>query len=199
MKIIKIFIYTFGVVLCHACASSGEQVRYYRLTPDTLIENNKYDNHVTRVIISPVHISKILQQEGIVTQTGKNEVNIALYHRWANPLDEAIAIALLKNINNRTDQYHIEKFTTQINQRASYILYISIEKFDIRDDASVNISGSYSVLDRGNTSIVEQSFNIKKTLIENGYSHAVEKLKQTLVLLAEKILTGLDEASKDAR
>jgi len=199
MKIIKFFICALGIALFYGCSSTGEQIKYYRLTPNILAENNERDAHVSRVIISPVHIAKILQQEGIVSQTGENEVNIAQYHRWANPLDEAIAITLVKIINNKTQQYHIEKFAAQINQHASYILVLSIEKFDIRNDASVNISGGYSVLDRNRTSIVEQSFNIKQALTENGYPHAVEKLKQTLVKLAEKILTGLDKASKNTR
>jgi len=199
MKIVNVAICTLGILLCHACASTSEQVKYYRLIPDTSIENNQHETDVIRVIISPVRITKILRQEGIVNQIGENEVNIAQYHRWANPLDEAIARSLVKTINSKTHLYHFEKLTTQINQHASYTLSLSIEKFDIRDDASVNISGRYSLLNRNTIPVAEHSFNFKQSLIKNGYPHAVEKLKQALGQLAEKILTDLEMIRKDTQ
>jgi len=196
MKIIKLLTLSLFIVLCHACTSTSEQIKYYRLTPDTVVTNSETNKQLTRVVISPVHVAKVLQQDGIVNHLGKNEINIAHFHRWANSLDEAIAMALVKNINSRTHQYYFEKFNAQINQHANYILSLTIEKFDIRDDASVNISGNYLLLDKNKIAIVEQSFDIKQPLIEDGYSHAVEKLKQTLEQLAEKILIATIKADK---
>ena len=188
MKTINFFICGLCVVLCHACASTSEPVKYYSLRLDPHALNTQAQNQAIdtpqanmpskhtpsvntqfpQLIIIRVHLAKILQQDGIVTQIGKNEMSVAHFNRWAEPLDESIEQLLAEDL--------------------------TIDKFDISDDASVNVSGQYWLLNSSGIAIHEQSFDIKQPLKDNGYPHAVEKFKQALLRLADEILPELDFA-----
>lgn len=192
MKIVKYLIYSLCIILCHACASTGEPVKYYSLTLDTKPAVQVTDTPVRDVIIEPVHLAKLLRQEGIVTQIGKNEVTVAHFHRWAAPLGGEIARVLVNDLNSKTHKVHFARLRSGINQHANFTLRLSIEKFNIRNNATVNIGGHYWLLDKNATLINEKTFDIKQPLTENGYSHAVEKLKQALDQLASNILADFN-------
>ena len=219
MKTINFFICGLCVVLCHACASTSEPVKYYSLrldphalntqaqnqaidTPQVnmpsentpLVNTTSVNKQFPQLIIIRVHLAKILQQDGIVTQIGKNEMSVAHFHRWAEPLDESIEKLLAKDLNIKTRQYYFSPLMDDVRQSPDYTLRLTIDKFDISDDASVNVSGQYWLLNSSGIAIHEQSFDIKQQLKDNGYPHAVEKFKQALLRLADEILPELDFA-----
>jgi len=193
MNIIRYFIYSLCVVLCYGCTSNSPAIKFYRLSSHVHdMPPMRRTLSAEKTIIVRVYLSKILQQPGIINNLGENEINIAHYHRWAEPLDKAIERSLIHGLNKKTSSYNFEALMSGVKQSSRYTLRLSIDSFAINDNASVTLSGQYRLLDENAASLLQQSFNIEQSLKKDGYSYAVEKLNQTLFQLVNKILVDLN-------
>ena len=199
MKWLKRAICSLCIVLCSACATTSKPIKYYSLILDG--ESNRPGlipplasaraTTIKNIIIAPIHLTKFLLQDGIVTQIGRNEITVANYHRWAEPLNESIAIVLQKDLNSKARHYHFIRLINNRNAHAKFILRIEMDQFYIRKSGEVVTGGHYWLFNKTTSLLHDQAFTITQPLTANGYSSAVEKLKQSLQLLADKILAGL--------
>jgi uncharacterized lipoprotein YmbA len=196
MKAIKYLFFAVAVLMCHACASTTEPVQYYSLTlgagQNTPAQSTTAPTART-VTIEAVHLAKFLRQDGIVTQVGDNEIAIASYHRWAEPLGEAIAKLLARDLNNKTSDYHFSWLQLGAEAQAPLKLRVAINEFNIKNNASVNIAGHYWLYARSSGLEQDAAFNITQPLKQDGYAHAVAQLRQAVAQLADKIIAALQK------
>lgn len=196
MKTIKYLFFGVTILMCHACASTNEPVQYYSLTlgagQNTPVLSITASTAHT-VIIEAVHLVKFLRQDGIVTQVGDNEIAIASYHRWAEPLDEAIAKLLAHDLNNKTSDYHFTWLPLDAEAQAPLKLRVAVNEFNIKNNASVNVAGHYWLYARSSGLKQDAAFNITQPLKQDGYAHAVAQLRQAVAQLADKIITALQK------
>ncbi len=203
MKIIKWLVFGLFILLCHACASTPEPVQYYSLTLGAA-QNEPVQKGLVRnesapagfagnVIIEPVYLAKFLRQDGIVTQVGDNEVAIASYHRWAEPLDKSIARLLTGDLNSRISDYHFSWMQLDVDKPAAFKLRLAFNEFNIKNNSSVNVAGHYWLYVQSSGLKKEGSFNITKPLTDDGYAHAVTQLQQAIAQLADEIIVALQK------
>jgi len=198
MKTIKYLVFGVAILLCHACASTTEPVQYYSLTlgagQKTLAQNTSVPSDSAHtVIIEPVYLAKFLRQDGIVTQVGDNEIAIASYHRWAEPLDEAIAKLLARDLNDKTSDYHFSWMQLDAKEQAELKLRVAINEFNIKNNASVNVAGHYWLYTQSSGLKQGGAFNITQPLKQDGYAHAVTQLRQAIAQLADGIIVALQK------
>jgi uncharacterized protein len=199
MRITKYLIVICITLNLFACASTKEKesVKYYSLglNPEYINQDiaNQVDTNKSRVIVGPIQLAAFLRQKNMIMQIGDHEIYSANYHRWAEPLDEAIGKLLIQELNNRSEAYQFEKKMGYWNQNARYSLRLDFENFHASDNAETIVSGRYWFYGKEQTLKLDRLFNYADSLTRDGYLHSVEKLKQAIVTLADEIIESLNK------
>lgn len=90
------------LVVAGGCAflkPAENETHYYMLTASNSADgsaNHPETGCVVRLL--PVEVANYLQTQNMAVRTGTNEVNFALFHRWAEPLDAGIRRVLAEDL-----------------------------------------------------------------------------------------------------
>lgn len=197
-------VYSLFLIVCIAfltsCTTTTEPAHYYSLS---LLKNNqattistRQNQQLPKIAIGPIHLSSFLRQEGLVMQLGEHQLYTANYHLWAEPLEEAINKRLVNQLNQLNKDYHFVLANHHWNNNILFNLRLEFENFHATDSAKIISSGQYWLYDQNKQIKLNEKFNISDVLIEDGYLHSVEKLKQSLTKLSQKISTSISENNK---
>lgn len=87
-----------AVLLCLGCAAS-QPTRFYVLGPPTApAAPSPAGTDALVIAVGPIEVPAYLDRPHLITRHGPNEVKLAEFHRWAEPLDEAVARSLAAHL-----------------------------------------------------------------------------------------------------
>lgn len=179
-----------GVVtlLLSACGSSpAAPDRYYSLVlaGNDGVAGDTQEVATVRMIVGPVQLPAYLSERGLPLQVGPNRIESAHHHFWAEPLDEAIAKVLTRDISRQTNGIDVERESGRFTPEADCRLRLEFDAFHATTASSVVASGRYWI-SSGDTSN-RQAFSLTRTLTADGYAHAVDVQRSMLETLAQQI------------
>lgn len=191
-------------VRCVACAAailmlpacgSGPTIpdRYYSLVlaaNDVAVVGDN-ESSTGHLIVGPVNLPDYLDERGLPMQVGPNRIESAHHHFWAEPLDEAIAKVLVRDIASRTSSIDVERESGRYTPAEDCRLRVEFDAFHPTNDSRVVTSGRYWISSEDGSS--RQEFSLSRTLTMDGYAHAVDTLRDMLRTLAERISTDVQE------
>jgi uncharacterized lipoprotein YmbA len=185
MKHIKLSFLILSIVILTGCSSSPQRTQHYTFnaTSSSLNLGNKQTEHF---VIAPLQLASFLDQPGLVIQLNDNQVFTSSYHRWAQPLREILHTTLAQELN-RTSSTELTFSKKQPRSRQSAQLHIDVEQFNSNDQSQVVFSGQFSIYNKEEKLISNQSFHITKQLSQDGYPHSVNMLQLTITQLAKQI------------
>lgn len=197
MNWIRAIVLLVIVSILFACASKTTPIQYYSLN---LVENfsgeledNRELNLLPRIVIEPVQLSSFLRKSGLVMQLGNHQIYTANYHRWAEPLEEAIAKLLVNQLNQKSKDYRFDRSAGQWNYMADFSLRLDFEKFHSTNSARTYVSGYYWFYSKNNKELkLNNTFEITERLEKDGYLHSVEKLQLSIDKLSDQIIESLE-------
>ena len=180
----------FGIVLS-ACAGVPVTDNYYSLV---LAANHTSEPIASilvqpRVTVGPVELPSYLAQRAMVMQSGSNQIRAANHHFWAEPLDEAIAKVLVRDISRLSGGVVVERDFSRRAGSANCRLRFVFDSFHATSQSNVVASGRYWLT--SSEPIVAKEFKLTRGLTEDGYSHAVTILRGVLLELAESVAETL--------
>jgi len=182
------------VILCGliACGSTPIEDHYYSLVlaADDSAARAVVSSVNAHLLIGPVELPDFLDQRGIAIQTGSNQVRMANHHFWAEPLEEAIAKVLVRDIARTTSGVSVDRDAGRWSGPGDCRVRIEFDKFHATSDSRVVASGRYWV--SSGEEIVRQEFAVSQTLSADGYAHAVAALRESLGMVAEKISATIE-------
>jgi uncharacterized protein len=171
-----------GLFSLLSCSSAPAKPSYYVLTTAQAPMSEKQpDLNRPLVIIKPIYLADFLKQTGLVMQTQAHQLRYARSHLWAENLDEGITKALLQDLNAADLNYTVTADYRWLAEQARYEIQITIDQFNATDHSTVVMNGSYWIIDtRTKAIVVNRDFNYQLELQENGYEHAVSKLRELI-------------------
>ncbi len=195
MKAISILICLGLVSMLCACISSPEKVHLYSLALSADTEHMQGTEPAganrCRVVVGSIELPRFLRQRGLALQVGETRVVSARHNLWAEPLEEAVSQLLVQRLNRKSEKFRFENTAGQWNQGATWHLRLEFEQFHATDAANVVVSGRYWLYGKNHAPIVDNIFNYSKPLTEDGYTHVVITLRQTIDRLSSGILVTL--------
>jgi uncharacterized lipoprotein YmbA len=161
-----------------ACGSNPVQDNYYSLVlaADDVTAPVDTGESNPHLVVGPVQLPEYLQRRGIAMQIGANQIQTANHHLWAEPLEEAIAKVLVRDIADLASGVTVNRDAGRWSDSGDCRLRIEFDSFHATDRARVVGSGRYwlSSADRE----VRQEFDLTETLYGDGYAQAVAALRQ---------------------
>jgi uncharacterized protein len=184
MRRIAVFVVVGGL---SACASTPLEDHYYSLVlaADETAATAVAGSANAYLVVGPVELPDFLEQRGIAIQTGSNQIRTANHHFWAEPLREAIAKVLARDIARATSGVTVDRDAGRWTGPGDCRVRIEFDKFHATSDSHVVVSGRYWVL--SGDAIARQEFAVTRILSTDGYAHAVTALRAALGTVAEQI------------
>lgn len=95
---------SIALMVLGGCLGKGTQdpTKFYLLQPiagSATGEQTGAEDGGFAVGVGPIRMPEYLDRPQIVTRTGENEVNIGLFHNWAEPLRENFSANLVNNLS----------------------------------------------------------------------------------------------------
>ena len=192
----KIKMKTITISLCMlliSCTSEPLNVRYYLLhTPQNKVDI-KSDVAKPIVVVQSLKIADYLRQSNLVLQVDEFELHYSRQDVWAEELESSFYNALLQDLNTYGQRNYVAASSPEAISAATTI-HLKLEHFHATDASIVVSSGGYwlSVNDlkageNKKLTTTSHSFYFESELTQDGYSHAVEKLRTLVGNLASKI------------
>lgn len=180
-----------------ACASQPAQDNYYSLmlaTEDVTmpVSDGKAKG---QLIVGPIRLASYLTQPGLAIQIGRNQIQMANHHFWAEPLDEAIAKVLVRDISQTTETLLVDRDAGQWTAEGDCRLRVEFDTFHATDDSRVVAAGRYWVHQHDRSRPSKNAFDIVRPLTTDGYAHAVHQLRASLDTLAKEMFEHMQATS----
>ena len=190
--------YLWLSIILFAAGCSGQpkiETQLFLLTPDTqdsATESSQAEKQV--IIVEPIKLANYLDQPGIVLQTGKNKIQVAHYHRWAEPLGQNIHRFILEVLSANSSDYTFLRHSKYSKQVSDLVLSIELNQFNGSSSGDVFVAGSWQLRkSKQDELILSDSFHYERTMPESGYSELVNQLAIILDELSKEILDSISK------
>ena len=198
----KKYYWLFLILFIFGCSSSPKiDTRHYLLNPDihnTASDISEHDQQGTKqiIIVEPITLAAYLNQRGIVLLTDKHEINVAHYHRWAEPLDENIHRYMLAVLSANSSKFAFQGASRSSQQNVHLKLNIAFDQFKGTSDGHALVAGSWQLIDMSdNTRVLANSFSYEERLTESGYTELVNQLAVILDKASLQILDKINSSN----
>jgi len=170
-----------------ACASKPIDDHYYSLV--LAADNSEVpaiaEDANAHLIVGPIQLPAYLDNRGLAIQLGSNQIQTANHHLWAEPLQEAISKVLVRDISSRIDNVAVDRDAGRWTVAGDCRLRVEFDKFHATSESRVVSSGRYWISSTNQSA--KKDFDITRVLSADGYTHAVEALREILRTLAAQI------------
>ena len=179
------------------CSSTPKiETHQYLLMPDPYLDGaatgNKSQSQDEIISIKPIRLASYLNQRGIILLTNKHEINVAHYHRWAEPLDENIHRFMLLTMSANTTRYVFQNSAGSSSQDTNLTLSIEFDQFNGTADGQAMVSGKWQLYDTDkNDVLVSDTFHYNQTMSESGYAELVNQFALILNQISLQIVSSI--------
>jgi len=143
--------------------------------------------------IGPVSLPEYLNRPQIVTRAGKNELRMAEFNRWAEPLKENISIVLEENLRALLRPDGISVIAWKGSSRIDYRLSVDVIRFDVTAAGRASLVARWKLWRRGEKAktISSKTSTLFASSTGDGYSAMVFALNRTLEEFSREIAKTL--------
>jgi uncharacterized protein len=142
--------------------------------------------------IGPVRLPEYLDRPQIVTRTGRNELQLAEYDRWAEPLKDSFTRVLTENLAALLPSNAVVVFPWPKSAHVKYQVMAEVSQFDGTAGRQVQLIAQWSILDvAANKAVVTKKTGITKPVSSGGYESLVAAENEALGEFCGEIAAAL--------
>ncbi|MDX2424719.1 MAG: ABC-type transport auxiliary lipoprotein family protein [Cycloclasticus sp.] len=180
---------SLSVISLVGCSGAPTKTSYYVLdSAQAQATENQPKLNRPLVIIKSIYLADFLKQTGLIMQINQHQLQPARSHLWAESLDKGIKKSLLQDLKFANLDYTVSADYRWLAEQARYEVQINIDQFHVTDHSNVVMSGSYWIIDAQTKKVlVNGDFSYQGELKEDGYEHAVSRLRDLIRQLSQQI------------
>jgi uncharacterized protein len=190
------FACVFAVVLTGCYGSTPS--RFYQLNSlenQTRAPQNSSHEYSVMVSIGPLRLPDYLEGRQIVTRSGKNELNLSEFDRWAGSLESDIVRVLVENISALLpqDQFSVTRWSLYSESRASsaYRVEVRVDRFEGSLGGSVSLRAQWSLYAKDKGLLLKRESIINEHAKGSSYGALVEAMSVSLERMSRDIADGI--------
>jgi uncharacterized lipoprotein YmbA len=174
--------------------------RFYLLHPvpsETLVDTVAAASGPA-VGVGPVVLPHYLDRPEIVTRASRNEVHIAEFHRWAEPLEDAFARALAENLSLLLSTHRVTVFPWVEPALVEYQLEVEVFRFEGNGDGTVSLIARWSIT-RPETREVLLTRQSSFSEVAGGtdYRSTISAMDRTVAQFSRQVAAAIEALSHD--
>lgn len=181
---------TAGALFIAGCAIA-DTTKYYVLSPSPVTSGIAARTATSSIAvgIGPVLIPRYLDRVQMVTRGADDDVEISMYHRWAEPLDSGIAEVLAHNLAPQIGSERIAVFPWRggVARALDYQVIVVVLRFDGSPGREVTLDARWRLLDKDGQELLLKRSTINEPISGEGYHLLVRGMNRALATLAREI------------
>ena len=188
---------------CLALALSGCAIlreapatRFYVLTPltDSDAASQPLDDAQRRLSVglAPVAIPQYLDRPQMVSRAGANELILADFDQWAEPLPDSVTQVLAENLTRLLAPHGIEVLPETRASRSAYQLGVAMLRFERDADGACVLQARWTLTQEDEpTARVQNAFDVRMPVEAPGYEAIAAAMSRALGALSRDIALHL--------
>ena len=183
-----------GVLALAGCMSVADPTRYYVLsTTSTREPAPPVADSSVAVGVGPVLIPGYLDRVQIVTRDANDQVTVAMYDRWAEPLESGIAQVLADNLGAHVGSERIAVFPWRggVARVLDYQVAIVVLRFDGWPGRQAIMDARWRLLGKDGQELALRRSTLNEPITGEGYQPLVRGMNQLLSTLAREIASEI--------
>lgn len=144
--------------------------------------------------VGPVVLAEYLDRSQIVTRTGRNEIVLAEFDRWAEPLKDSIARVLTENLSILLSTDSVSAYPWKTVKKPRFQVKVNVMRLDCREGGALTLQAGWSLLDsRGEKTVpLRRSLIVKPTGEEGDFSAIAAAAGEAVADLSREIAAAID-------
>jgi uncharacterized lipoprotein YmbA len=177
------------LTLLGGCGTS-EPSRFYLLSlanePAAAAQNSEEGPSIE---IGPVSLPEYLDRQQIVVRSSQNELRLAEYDRWAEPLKANFTRVLAGNLCDMLDTNRVSLFSGTMAMPAAYRVAVDVTSFEAGPDGTVSLDARWVLIknDEARAHLMNNSCIRKPTEDAEDYAELVSAKSDALEDLSREI------------
>ena len=187
------------VVLMAAVAGCGtsQPTRYYLLSASAPASAHIAAQAELTIGVGPVLMPPYLDRRELVSRTGSNELSVAVYDQWAEPLEENFSRVVREDLGQRLATDRIIRLPLKRSLRSAlvmdYQVAIAVRQFEKTPDGSVVLIVRWIIMDNDKNELVLRRSQYRQTPAGDDYAAQAAAQSQVLGRLGEDIAAAILE------
>lgn len=170
------------------CATSPEP-RYFRLTPEAAPARAA---STRAVIIGPFQLAEYLDRPQIVSRDSANQVIVAEYERWAEPLDSNFQEVVAANVSSLLGSDHVLEFPAQTILKPDSRVSGRVSRMDVNNEGLAVLEVQWGVLNAdGSVAQEGRRSRYEANAADGSYAARVRAINSTVARFSEDIAAVL--------
>ena len=203
MKILKGFGHTCPMwvmisllsVILAACAGNGRPSTFYMLrsmeSPQEGLSSAGEKN--VSVLVGPISLPAYLDRNQMVTVSGKNQVDLDEFNRWAESLRESFYRVLLEDLSLLLKTPRAYRYDRSGEEKVDYQVSIDVTRFDCAPEGDAVITAFWTVRGKErHTPLMTKKSVFREPVSSNGFSGMVAAQNRTLADLSREIASAIE-------
>ena len=139
--------------------------------------------------VGPVIVPGYLHRSQIVTRIGADQLELATFQRWAEPLEDGIARILAEQVSARvpTDRIVVYPWRGAIARALQYQVVVAVMRFDGRQSGDVVLDARWRILSKDGAELALKRSTITDTASGLGIQPVIAAMTRTLIALGQDI------------
>jgi uncharacterized protein len=139
--------------------------------------------------MGPVIVPGYLRRSQIVTRTGDDQVDVAMFHQWAEPLEDGIARVLAEEIGAHvpTDRIAMYPWRGVVARAIQYQVVVVVMRLDGRRGGDVTLDTRWRILGKDGKELAFRKSTMSETATGPGYEPMIAAMTRALVALGQEI------------
>ncbi len=177
------------------CLSLGDTqaTRFYVLTPltdsdTTPVEARPEARQPVLVGLAPVTVPRYLDRPQIVTRISDNELRLAEFEQWAEPLPDSVTQVLAENLTRLLAVHSIEVLPESRDNRSAYQVGVTLMRFECDATDACVLQARWTLVEGRDEEVrVQNVFAVRIPSEVPGYDAIVGTLSRALGALSRDI------------
>ncbi|MHC4591918.1 MAG: PqiC family protein [Planctomycetota bacterium] len=190
-----------GVLAVAAGCARTQPSRFFMLSPlaaSTEAAEGPSDGGLA-IGVGPVELPGHLDRPEIVTRTSDNELQLAEFHRWAEPLGDGITRVLADDLSILLPSDHVAVFPWSVATAVDYRVVVDIARFDGQLSERALLEARWTIVgEEGKKALVRGKSSFEVPTDGKGYEALVAAHSQTLADLAREMAVALRDVSQQS-
>jgi uncharacterized lipoprotein YmbA len=145
--------------------------------------------------VGPIDLPKYLDRTHIVTFTGANQVSLAEYDRWAEPLPDNFRRVLVENLSVLLPDWRVESlpFISGIRGEVHRRLAIEVTRFHTAPDGKVELRANWHVLGGdGRRRLLSGATSVSEARASDSYNATVAAMSRAVATMSREIAGAME-------
>jgi len=139
--------------------------------------------------VGPVIMPGYLRRSQIVTRTSDDQMDIAMFHRWAEPLEDGIGRVLAQEIGARvpTDRVVMFPWRGVVARTMQYQVVVVVMRLDGPRGGDVTLDTRWRILGRDGNELAFRRSTMNETATGPGYEPMIAAMTRAVAALGQEI------------